>query len=108
MNFIPMVTTCSATSHSSTSAPVCVSSPSAGHVPPPAPNVADVLTPQPEAVTILGGLIDVVKDLATKKESSPCHDVSHRSDSSDLNLAANRQLAWAQIKVDTRAPRFDG
>ena len=73
-----------------------------------ASNVAEVLTPQPELVTILWVLIDVVKGLATKKETSPCPDVSHHSESADLNLAANRQLAWAQIKADTRAEKFDG
>ena len=59
-------------------------------------------------VTILGGLIDVVKDLAAKKESSPCHDVSHCGESSENNLAANRQLALAQVKADTRVERFNG
>ena len=103
----PMVTTCSATSHSSTTQ-TYVSSPSIGSVPVPSPNTADVLTPQPQVVTILDGLIDVVKGIATKRESSLCQDVSHHSELSDHNLAANRQLAWAQIKADTRAERFDG
>ena len=48
----PMVTTCSVTSRSST--PVYVSSPSVDHVPLPASNVPDVLTPQLEVATILG------------------------------------------------------
>ena len=103
----PVVTTCSAASHSP-SIQTSVSSPSLGSVPVPSPYLSDVLTPQSQMVTILDGLINVVKGIATKQESSPCHDVYHHSESSDNNLAANRQLALAQIKAHTMAEKFDG
>ena len=98
MSSSPMVTTCSATSHSSTTQ-TYVSSPSVGSIPVLVPNVSDAFA---------RNLIDAVKGVATKQETSICPDVSLHSKSSDLNLAANRQLAWAQIKADTRAERFDG
>ena len=57
---------------------------------------------------VLAAFSSGIEKLVSGLKSSPCHDFSHQSDSQDLNLAANRQLAWAQIKADMRAPRFTG
>lgn len=109
-----MVTTCSVTLHSST--PLDVSSPSAGHNPLPAAANNCVSSPssQPPPAVVLAqeNVVDAVtssiRELVSEMKPSSAHDVSHCSEASDHNLAANRQLALAQIKADTRAERFDG
>ena len=123
----PMITTCSMTSHCATSS-VDVSRLSSGPTPSSAvPNsncatvaVSDsvvhfsssmqppssVVIDQQAAVAVLEGLVrDRVKG---RRSSSTVHDTSHYSESSENNLAANRQLALAKIKADTKAETFNG
>ena len=98
MSSSPMVTACSATSHSSNTS-TYVSSPSAGSIPVLVPSISEV---------VAQSMIDAMKGVASKQKSPLCPDASHHSESSGSHLAANRQLAWAQIKSNTRAPKFDG
>ena len=110
----PMVTTCSVTSHSST--PIYVSSPSVSQNPLPAAaddggSVPFFQIPPTVVIAqedVVAAFTSGIRELVLEMKSSPAHDLSHYSEASDNNLAANKQLALAQIKADNRAERFSG